>query len=269
MVIDASKADAPGIASRFRLEGDGEILGAIGRERTVFVSQRERMTRADRTQLARYLVSEILLDDPGRPTVRGRVNVPGPLVAAHAADRTWFTVEPVVVDRGLATGVVVNALYRGAGSDLVFLQRQLELRGAVSGPEGEGDTLFFTVDGQLVAVDLRGPDAPRILSRTPVADATTSGDGRPTSTGHPVHPITEPPTPYALPANVHAVVGGHVFVMLRHGILMIYDARDPGHPRLLDRFVVSRGLSPVRAAPGNRALIARDELGIELVELAP
>jgi hypothetical protein len=269
LVIDASKPDAPGMTSRFRLEGDDEILGAIGRDRTVFLTQRERTIRADRTQLVRYLVTEVLLDDPSRPTVRGRVNVPGPMVAERTADRTWFTVEPVYADRGPATGVVVNALYRDVQSDRVFLQRQLELRGAVSGPEGDGDTLFFTVDGQLVAVDLRGPEAPRILSRTPVADASSSGDGGSTSTGYPVHPVTDPPTPYALPANVHAVVGGHVFVMLRHAILLAYDARDPAHPRLLDRFVVSSGPSPVRAVAGNQALIARGELGVELVELAP
>ena len=50
--------------------------------------------------------------------------------------------------------------------------------------------------------------------------------------------------------------------------MLIFDAREPDRPRRLDRFVGSTERSPVVVAPGNRAIIGReDSWGVELVDL--
>ena len=266
LVLDATNPDDPQVAARFRLPNEGEILGAIRRDRTFLVTQREKTRRPDdastRTDLVRHFVTEVQLADPARPVVGAPVNVPGPLVTERASEGAWITVEPKFAERSPPTGVAVNLLLRDAQSGKAFLQRQLELPGEVSGPVGDGDTLFFTVDGQLVAVDVRGAEAPRIRSRTPIPGATTSYERGPLRNGF----FNSKP---GVPANVHRALGGQVFVLLRHRVMLVYDARDPDRPRLRDGFVISSDRAPVRELPGNRAIVARDQVGVAVVDLPP
>jgi hypothetical protein len=268
LVVDASNPDQPRIASRFRLEGDGEMKASIGSDRAVFITQQERSRRPDGSDLVRSFVTEVSLQDVDRPALRPRVNLPGTLVAERAADRTWFTVERTPVPRGKPPqGVVVSALYREPQSSKAFLQRQLSLQGSVSGPVTDGDRLFFTVDGQVVTVDIRGTSALAIVARTPVPGGTTSY-----SFWEPVSPwsspSTQPPASPPIFADVHQLVAGHLFVRLGGRALVIYDVSDPAGPRLLSRVVISASSrSPVRSIPGNRVMIPTHEWGVETVDL--
>jgi hypothetical protein len=267
LVVDASKPDQPRIASRFRLEGDGEIQVALERDRTVLITQRERTRRPDGSELIRSFVTEVGLQDLDRPRVLPRVNLPGALVAERRADGTWFAVEPMPAERGQPGGVVLSALYHPPSSPRAFLQRQLALPGEVSGPVTAGDHLIFTVDGQLVTIDLRGPTAPAFVSRTPVPGATTSSDPWEPPDIWRV-PSTDPPAVPPIYADVHRVVARHLFVTLGGQTMLIYEVSDPAHPRLLDRVLVSpSSRSPIRQVSANRVMIPTHEWGIEVVDL--
>jgi hypothetical protein len=199
------------------------------------------------------------LREPANPVVGGRVNTPGFVVNARAADHTWFT---ATAGPG---GLTISTLYRRPGTTRAYLERQLSLEGSASGPVMDGDTLFATIGGQLVAVDLGQPDAPRVISRTPVPGATTSGPWV-DSGGLEGARGASPPV---VAADVNRVVGGHVFVMLAGTSMLVYDARQPAQPRLLDRLIISpRGAHPVRPAPDGRAVVPRAEWGVEVVDLA-
>ncbi len=267
LVVDASNPDEPRVSSRFRLPNGAQLLTLLVRGRTVFVTQRERARRADRTtNLVRHFVTEVSLADLARPVVGAAVSAPGGLVAERASDATWVTVEPIYNPAGPPSGVMVSTLYRDARSSRAFLQRQLALPGGVSGPVADGDALFFTVDGKLVAVEPFAPGGPRVRSRTAVLDASVSGDGGPLGSGFPRDLPGDPPV-YPSPANLHRAVNGQVFVVYRHGVMLIYDARDRDRPVRLDRFVVTSDRTPVLPVAGNRALLTRDGWGIEVVAL--
>jgi hypothetical protein len=161
----------------------------------------------------------------------------------------------------------VSALYHPPQSAKAYLLRQLRLEGAVSGPVTDGDRLFFTADGQLVTVDLRGPSAPAIVARTPVPGATTSSAPWAPITFQ-FTPSTEPPASPPIFADVHQLVSGHLFVRLGGQTMLIFEVSDPARPRLMSRVLVSASSrSPIRLIPGNRVMVPTYEWGVEVVDL--
>jgi hypothetical protein len=271
LVVDASQPDQPRVASRFRLEGEAEIRGTIEKEAAVLISHHDRAPISDRGGAVHHFVTEVRLADLDRPTLLPRVSVPGTLVAERAQDATWFTIapapDPARVPSEPPAGVVLSALYHPPGSPKAFLERQLLVPGAVSGPASDGERLYLTASGQIVTVDLRGPEAPVIRSRTPVPGATTSSA--------PLDPFrfwprasNERPTPAPIVADVYGRVAGHLFVTLNMHTL-IYALDDPDHPRLLSRPLLwPSNAAEIRPLPGNRVMAASHEWGVEVVDLS-
>jgi hypothetical protein len=282
LVIDASDPAAPRVASLVRLPGGGELGTSVVQEsdgaRTLFVLQNV-FTRTDPVPAGaagpsspgsvRRFVVEIDVTDPAAPVVGPRVNVPGDFLGARAD--TWFTAEPTFDPKGAPAGMAIAALYRPAGSPRAYLERRLLLEGRASGPVMDGNTLYATVEGELVAVDLassgRPPGGfPRVVSRTRVPGATTSGNFW--AGGGPLGAIGSSPAAPVVAADIHRVVGQHAFLMFGGRAMRIFDVRDPVQPRLLDRIVIApRGAHPVRLAPGNRAMVPRAEWGLDVIDL--
>jgi hypothetical protein len=269
LVIDASLAIEPRIASSIRLPGAGEAGPSVIDGTTVFVNQMEGLDNPNAgPQQIRTFVTPIDLSDLANPRVAPRVNVPGPFLAQRAADQTWFTADALVDTAGKVKGMGIVALYHPPGAPHAYLERRLDLEGGASGPVVDDNTVYVTIDGALVAVDLGAPTAPVQLSRTAIPGATSSGSGDSGSGGLLGGDGLNgtPPAPWR-PANIHQVVGHHAFVLLAWTNQMLaYDVRDAAHPRLLDQKLnTPRGAMPVRLAPDNRAVVPDAEWGLEIV----
>jgi hypothetical protein len=267
LVIDVAAPDQPRIASRIRLAGGGHAQTILVRDRRVLVGQAETGIGQDGRAELRYAASEVDLTDVDHPRISAPVPTPGAVVAERPADGTWFTAATILPRPGQPGGVLVQAFPR-TGPDRDPRSSQLALSGGVSGPIADSNALYFTVNGALLAIDLRGPDAPRLLSTTPIPGATFSGS---LTAENPGPGGTLPP----VAADVHRAVAGHVTVLLleesstaTHRAQLIYDVTDPAHPRLLDRATITFGRRPiVRLAPGNRLMVPRGDGGVDLLNL--
>jgi hypothetical protein len=271
VVVDASDPEAPKIASLLRLPGTGELGASVVQGNDLFVQQNE-FSPAPGPEIrgarsVRQYVVQVGLADPASPVVGPRVNVPGTFVAARAGSEQWFTALPTFDAQGSSAGLTVVALYHPRGSARAYEEARLVIEGSASGPVVEGDALFATVNGALVAVDLAAAGGPQLVSRTPVPGATTSGNFW-AAAGPAITTSATPPVVTQVGADIHRVVGRHAFVMLGGRAMRVFDVRDAGAPRLLDQVVISpRGAHPVRLAPGNRAIVPRAEWGAEVIAL--
>jgi hypothetical protein len=271
LVIDAANPDRPEAAALVRIDGAGEFGPSVVEGAQVFVAQIEGQNPPDgRVQQLRTYVVPIDLGNAQNPLVGPRVNVPGPFLAARPADQTWFTSELLADAAGKPSGIAITALYHAPGAARAYLQRSLRFEGGVSGPVVDGATAYVTVKGELVAVDLAGPEAPSIISRTQIPDATVSGHDWADAPGPAI--LTPPTTTTEAPriaGDIHQIVGQHAFVLRQGREMLVFDVREPTFPRLRNQKVATpRGAHPVRLAPRNRAVIPRAEMGFAVVPLS-
>jgi len=247
VVIDLRNPDAPVIASQFLIPEASDVVGAALIGTQLYVDHFEQVPGLDalnRVIVAgiRYFVTRVDLQDPARPALGPKINVPGIFVGERSQDRTWFTLEP----RRDANGreeVVLHALYQPTGQNRAYLEGSLPLSDDLQASLLFSDRAAYgAFAGQLVTLDLANPKAPVVAGRQDVpgvlpgsgGGAVGVGVSGPAGGGRPVTFSTGW-------AGVRGLAAGTLVLGTDSGALT-YDLGDPLRPAV-QTFVRGAGSS--------------------------